>query len=394
MPGYQHWLPKSYLRGFTMSREWFGALKPHNAGISRESVFVARLPNLTDPSECECFLLDWAFANLSEIGGSDSLHATDKADAQADADLGEFGRILKKIREEMKAQASGPTSVPKHGWPDDVELPSPVRSLSSVIEKPEDAGILLRAIAVGKFRGPYAYCIKVRDLFEKVLIGVITAEEVELHFTEPGRLRDDLRFLLDLRQGLVDPDVDPRPTFNALMRTLEMARDYLPSSRSVHNGHSLQGDEEDMLDAVLALTYGRLEELFLLNTLVPWTCDAPFFAIAPAEQLSAGGSIIRFNVGVQLSSGIYLTSSNADRCDPGAFFAAGRANPLYASAQWLISPEPLEEVNVIASSRPWERPLPVAGSVEECACSIHGWGRVPVTLRSSGREPRHWADNH
>ncbi|TDB38067.1 MAG: hypothetical protein D9V44_08470 [Actinobacteria bacterium] len=379
-----------------MSKEWFGALKPHNAGISRESVFVARLPNLTNPSECKRHSLDWAFANLSEIGGSNSLHATDEADERADADLGEFGRILKRIRAEMKVQANEPTSGREYGRPDDVELPSPVRSLGSVIERPEDAGILLRAIAVGKFRGPYIYCIKIRDLFEKVLMGTIPAEEVELHFAEPGRLRDDLHFLLELRQGLPDPDVDPRPTLNAVMRTLEMARNYLPDDRLAHQWHCLQGDEEDMLDAVLALTYGRLEELYLLNTMVPWTCDAPFFAIAPAERPSrgAGCSAVRFNVGVQLSSGIYLTSSNADRCDPGAFFAAGRANPLYASAQWLISPEPLEEVTVIVSSRPWERPVPAPGSIEEYALSVHGWGRVPVTLYSSGQAPRHWTENN
>lgn len=393
MPGYQHWLPKAYLRGFIMTDGWFATLKPEDMGLSRESLFVARLPNLTDPWECQECKLDWMYANLSEVGGSQSLHRTAEADQAADADLREFGRILKTIRKEMAAQAAGPTKEPEFGGPDDVELPSPVRSLASVVERPEDAGTLLRTIAVGKFRGPYGENLVIRQVFESILTGSITRERVESVTGVPAQLVEDTRLLLDLHDGIAVPGADPRLLRNYLWRTIDMARAYLPDGGTVHAGHSLAEEEEEGLAHMLELIYGPVGELHLLNNDVPWTCDAPFFGIAPNPEdlpVAPDQPPPGFNVGVQPSSGIYLTSNLVDTQDPGAFMTTDRANPLSAVAQWLISPEPLDEVFLFVSSRPWEQPLPEAGSMEEWAGSIYGWGMAPLTLTRSDNDAVRW----
>jgi len=393
MTNYQHWLPKSYLRGFLMSSAHFEALESQDRGLSRESLFVARLPDLTRPWECDGFELEWNYANLSEIGGSESLHSSPEADLEADRDLREFGRILKHIRKEMGARANGPRGVPEQGGPDDEELPSPVHSLTSVLEDPSDAAVLLRTIAIGKFRGPYSDNLKIREFFEKVLTGVIAEEDVDRWFADSGELNVDLRLLLEMRSDLAQPDADPRLISNALHRTLELARKYLPDGSSVHDGHALADFDEEVLADIVASTYGNVQEMHLLNNLVPWTCDAPFFHMAPdpdSRELDVG-QVARFNVGVQLSRDIFLTSNEVDTMDMGAFFSAGRANPLHGMAQWLISPEPLDEVCLIVSSRPWEQPLPPMDSMEAWAASFYGWGHVRVTLGRSENEPRRWS---
>ena len=67
----------------------FRESKASDPGLSKESLFIAKLPDLTRPWECDGFGLVWDYANLSEIGGSGTLHSSPDADQAADEDLRE-----------------------------------------------------------------------------------------------------------------------------------------------------------------------------------------------------------------------------------------------------------------------------------------------------------------
>lgn len=386
MPGYQHWVPKAYLRGFVMPKRLFREHKATDPGLSAESLFLARLPDLTSPELCEGFKLEWEYANLSEIGGSDSLHSTDEADEAADADLPEFGRVMGEIRREVYRRASLPPTPLKDGAEGDYALPNPVHPLLSVIDV-ADAALLLRVLATAKFRGPYGDSLRVRDFFEKVLTGAVEEAQLRNRIPEGHALWPDVERLLAMRREIVRANPNGRElrTMQAIGQTLGMGRRYLPDTGLLGRGHSLLPPDEDVLRAVRDLAYVGADDMYLVYNEVPWTCDAAFFGIAPTLLPPAGDVDARasFHVSVQLSRDIYLTSSDADVRNPGLFFGLGRTAPLASLAQWLIAPVPLDEVCLMVSSRPWEREPSLTDE-------LYGFGRVPMTFRTSPSRVSHW----